>query len=214
MKLFDEVLLGEHIPIKSITAYYNPTLTSTFVNAWNINNERMVGSPNLFNSKSFKSFVEEREWILSEYDRKVNYYDWNSTLHLPIVACMENFADFFRFYFSIQQVVMALINTLVRRSLKPDLSLSQVQTAAISAKEFIVSLLFILMTSFRLSDNFSYFLCCLYYSVFFEEEKSGNYHFMDVWRQCVSSSGKPRFGEFSIRQIFDERLRIALRDYE
>jgi hypothetical protein len=88
MTLFTEMLGGENIPIESITAFYNPILTSSFVNAWNIQNERMKSAPNLFNAKSFKTFTQEREWILSEYDRKVSYYDWNSTLSLPLVPSM------------------------------------------------------------------------------------------------------------------------------
>jgi hypothetical protein len=88
MKLFNEMLGGEHIPIQSVTAIYNPNLTSTFVNAWNIHNERIIGAPSLFNSKVIKTFAEERAWVLSEYDRKVNYYDWNRWLNLPIIPCM------------------------------------------------------------------------------------------------------------------------------
>src|SRR5690242_18244491 len=93
MTLFNEMLGGENIPIETITAFYNPQLTTNFINAWNISNQRFVGAPNLFNVKVMKTFTREREWILSEYDRKVNYYDWNSSLRIPIVPCM-----FFYFY--------------------------------------------------------------------------------------------------------------------
>jgi hypothetical protein len=88
MALFDEMLGGGNIPIESITAFYNPTLTSSFVNAWNISNQRFSSTPSLFSSNTVKSFAKERKWILSEYDRKVHYYDWNSALILPIVPSM------------------------------------------------------------------------------------------------------------------------------
>lgn len=90
MRLFNEMLGGANIPIACITAFYNPTLTSSFVNAWNINNQRFASDPSLFNSKVMKTFAKEREWILSEYEEKVRFYGWNNALRVPILPCMSS----------------------------------------------------------------------------------------------------------------------------
>jgi hypothetical protein len=101
MTLFTEMLNGENIHVQSITAFYNPTWVESFIHSWAIANKKRKADASLvLNANANASAIpQEREWILAEYDRKVNYYDWNNALHLPIIPCMTLFRVLFEYIF-------------------------------------------------------------------------------------------------------------------
>jgi hypothetical protein len=197
MKLFNEMLGGENITIQAITAFYNPILTSSFLNAWNLNNTRFIGAPNLFNAKTVKTFETERAFILSEYDEKVHYYAWNSSLHVPIVPCMN--------LLFVSQTRISSISYLLGLHGTDQCvgeKIAETGFVALSSTDSgyfgkgIYCMVRILTYQPRLTNSFSYFLCQLHHSLYPEQEKSCDYHFVDLCWQCLSCSRKSRWREF------------------
>jgi hypothetical protein len=88
--IFSNYLAGGTIRVDSITALYNPTLTSSFINAWNVTSQRIKSSPHLFKmprSDNQKAAKDPRQNILEKYNSLVRHFTWNDTLLLPIIPC-------------------------------------------------------------------------------------------------------------------------------
>jgi hypothetical protein len=94
MRLFANYLNGSTVVVESITAVYNPVLTTSFLNAWNVTSQRLTSSPLLFKQTPFANFVEERNSVLAKYESLVANCDWNDNLSVPIIPCCHGTGRF------------------------------------------------------------------------------------------------------------------------
>jgi len=85
-KLFDKSLSGEGIPIKSITAVYNPILVDNFVGDYLKWNARLSDNQAVFQKNTWKGSNEIRLWIMEEFKARVDSFDWNKGSIFPIIA--------------------------------------------------------------------------------------------------------------------------------
>jgi len=83
---------SDKIVIDEAYAIYNLTLLSAFRSNRQIISTRHSNTPGLFQKsdwKDDKSCEEQRNWVYSKYKERVDTYDWNKNLELPIIPAIH-----------------------------------------------------------------------------------------------------------------------------
>jgi len=85
-------LHSDQIKFEEVYAVYNVTLLSAFKSQFSIISTRHRDSPKLFCKKDWgdqEDNLDHRNWVYSKYDDRVNVFDWNKSLDLPIIPAIH-----------------------------------------------------------------------------------------------------------------------------
>jgi len=81
---YNTAINGGTLLIEDVTAIYNPTLTSSFINQWRVLHERLLNNTELFNTKEGSS-RKEREFVEKHYEEISHSFLWNKSIDIPIL---------------------------------------------------------------------------------------------------------------------------------
>jgi hypothetical protein len=77
-----------------ILAVYNPALTVSFINMWNVYMTRMKDSPELFFTRSYKK-NQQKLWVNEHYEMVCAKCSWNQQLSVPLAPALHGMASSF-----------------------------------------------------------------------------------------------------------------------
>eukprot|EP01124_Arcella_intermedia_P029777 TRINITY_DN6381_c0_g1_i3.p1 TRINITY_DN6381_c0_g1~~TRINITY_DN6381_c0_g1_i3.p1 ORF type:complete len:1500 (-),score=292.13 TRINITY_DN6381_c0_g1_i3:2677-7176(-) len=87
LNLLMEQLDGKDIEWSKAHAIYNSTLLNNFLGFRSVTLNRHRDSPALFKKEYVKN--DKRDWVMEQYNKLINNYEWNDKLDLPIVPVIH-----------------------------------------------------------------------------------------------------------------------------
>jgi len=81
---YNTITNGGNLIVESVTAVYNPTLTTSFINQWKVIKERIVHSGDIFNVQETTRRLA-REHVEKHLDNVIQTYPWNKRISVPIL---------------------------------------------------------------------------------------------------------------------------------